>query len=93
MSEVQADPRPQAYADVIHPGNGPAYWTGLACINNGCDRPAGTAWSYLWCFRCNVRRIDRITRSLEEIHEQLVQEKVATQQGSEGSQVETVGQR
>lgn len=81
---------PDAYADVTHPDNGPAYWTGLPCINEGCDRPAGTGWSHLWCFRCNVRRMDKITRSLEEIHEQLVREK-AEMQESESTRVETAG--
>lgn len=43
------------------------YRTGKPCIVAGCTEPAGTAWSPLWCFRHNVERIDRITKSLDEI--------------------------
>ena len=83
---------PDAYADVTNPGNGAAYWTGLPCINDDCDHPAGTAWSHLWCFRCNVRRIDKITRSLEEIHEQLLREK-AEMQAADCAQTETAAEQ
>jgi hypothetical protein len=55
-----------AYKDPKHPGNGKKYRTGKPCIE-GCGRPAGTWWSPHWCFECNVQRIDRITKSLEEI--------------------------
>lgn len=39
--------------------NGPKYHTGKLCIE-GCGRPAGTAWSKHWCFKCNVERMKRI---------------------------------
>ena len=58
-----------AYADPGHEGNGLAYRTGKACYEKGCEEPAGTAWSPYWCFRCNVKRIDRITRQLERMSE------------------------
>lgn len=55
----------KAYADPSHPGNGKKYLTGKPCIK--CGNPAGTAWGPLWCFSCNVERIDKIDNSLNEI--------------------------
>ena len=49
--------------------NGIHYQTGKACITNGCVRKAGTAWSRLWCFECNVKRMKRIDKNLREIDE------------------------
>ena len=60
-----------AYNDVTDPGNGCAYWTGRRCIELMCDRPAGTAWGQLWCFACNVARMDRIEAGLKDIQAQL----------------------
>ena len=54
-----------SYKDRDDPGNGPKYHTGRPCIEVDCDRPAGTMWSALWCFECNVERINRIDKSLE----------------------------
>ena len=51
-----------AYKDPDNPGNSAKYHTGKPCIE-WCDKPAGTAWSKLWCFECNVKRIDRINVS------------------------------
>jgi len=48
-------------------GNSSKYHTGETCIEPGCDNPAGTAWSPHWCVECNIKRIDRITRQMEEI--------------------------
>jgi len=45
-------------------GNSDKYHTGQLCIE-GCGRPAGTAWSPHWCFECNVKRINRISKQLE----------------------------
>jgi len=56
-----------AYQDPDHRGNSAKYHTGKSCIESGCERPAGTAWSKYYCFPCNVARIDRITRQLETI--------------------------
>ena len=54
------------YADPSHPYNGSEYHTGEPCIE-GCGNPAGTWWSPLWCFPCNVERMDRIQRDLEAL--------------------------
>jgi len=55
-----------AFEDPDHPGNGPKYLTGKFCIEQGCDRPAGTAWSPLWCFEHNVERIRRINAAIDD---------------------------
>ena len=47
--------------------NSPAYHTGKPCIEPGCDRPAGTHWSHLWCQPCNAERMRRITSTLHDI--------------------------
>ena len=52
------------YSDPNAPGNGPKYHTGKPCIEPGCNRPAGTAWSPLWCYRHSVERIDGINAAL-----------------------------
>lgn len=57
----------EAFEDPNHPGNGIEHLTGEACIEKGCDAPAGTAWSPHWCFKHNVERIKRITRQLDEV--------------------------
>lgn len=54
------------YQDPDYEGNGPKYHTGKKCIE-GCGRPAGTAWSPYWCFECNKARMDRISKSLEDL--------------------------
>lgn len=45
--------------------NGAKYHTGKKCIEE-CGRPAGTAWSPLWCQPCNAARMDRIGKFLVE---------------------------
>lgn len=55
----------KAFEDPNHPGNGPEHRTGKPCIESGCDRPAGTAWSPHWCFECNVERMRRIGAFLQ----------------------------
>ncbi len=57
----------KASEDPGNEGNSAAYHTGKPCVERGCDRPAGTAWSPQWCFECNVVRMKRISRSLAEI--------------------------
>jgi hypothetical protein len=47
--------------------NSSEYHTGKDCIEPGCHNPAGTWWSPLWCFQCNVKRMDRITMQLEKM--------------------------
>ncbi len=54
----------QAYADPHDPLNGSEHHSGRKCIEPGCDRPAGTAWSPFWCQPCNAVRMDRISASL-----------------------------
>lgn len=44
--------------------NGSQHHTGKACIETGCDNPAGTAWSPFWCQPCNAKRMQRIGASL-----------------------------
>ena len=48
------------YKDRNYPGNSKKYHTGEPCVTKGCNNPAGTKWSPLWCFECNVKRMDRI---------------------------------
>jgi hypothetical protein len=55
------------YQDPTSPGNAERYRTGKLCIERGCDRPAGTAWSHLWCVECNIVRMDRISASLAQL--------------------------
>lgn len=56
------------YDDANHEGNSSKYHTGKLCIE-GCGRPAGTAWSLLWCFECNVERINRINEQFKQINQ------------------------
>lgn len=46
------------------PGNSPIHLTGKLCIEHGCKRPAGTAWSPYWCQPCNAARMKRIDAGL-----------------------------
>jgi hypothetical protein len=50
--------------DPSHPSNGSEHHTGKLCVE-GCGRPAGTAWSPLWCQPCNAQRFRRIEAGLE----------------------------
>lgn len=54
----------KAFEDPDHEGNSAAHHTGKPCIERDCQRPAGTAWSHLWCHPCNVARMRRIDSSL-----------------------------
>ena len=58
---------PGGYNDPDAKGNSPKYHTGKKCITEGCENPAGTAWSKHWCFECNVKRIGGISNSLESL--------------------------
>lgn len=55
----------ERYEDPNDPGNSAAHHTGEPCVE-GCGRPAGTRWSPLWCFECNVERMRRIDTSLRD---------------------------
>lgn len=48
-------------------GNSAEYHTGKRCIESGCEKPAGTAWSPLWCFDHNVERMKRVSASLNRL--------------------------
>ena len=58
---------PESYQDPDHPWNGAEWQTGQPCIERGCTRPAGTAWSPYWCQPCNVERMDRISAGFEKV--------------------------
>jgi len=51
------------WEDPGHHGNSAKYHTGEACTEPGCDSPAGTVWSSLWCQRCNAKRLNRVGAS------------------------------
>lgn len=53
------------YQDPNHEGNSKKYKTNKVCIEKDCENKAGTAWSPLWCFECNVIRMDRISSQLK----------------------------
>jgi len=57
----------EAFEDPENVGNSPKYHTGKKCIEKGCNKPAGTAWSPFWCFECNVKRMKRIAQQLENL--------------------------
>lgn len=56
-----------SYEDPKHEHNSAAFHTGKKCIEKSCKELAGTAWSPFWCFKHNVERMNRITKSLEEL--------------------------
>ncbi len=35
------------------------------CVEHGCDRPAGTPWTALWCWQHDEERLARITAKME----------------------------
>jgi len=78
---VVSEARP--YADPGHPGNGPEHHTGEACVEEGCDRPAGTAWSPYWCQPHNAERIDRISRQLDGFIDRFEKRRKAEEAGGE----------
>ena len=55
-----------AFEDPNHPGNGEKYRTGELCVICGKE-PAGTAWSHLFCFPCNAKRIKRVSVAFEQL--------------------------
>lgn len=63
------------YQDKNNPGNGPEYHTGKPCIEEDCENPAGTWWSPLWCFECNVKRFDRLTVQLQQVETEVFQKR------------------
>jgi len=55
------------FEDPKHEGNSRKYHTGMTCAIKGCPNAAGTMWSPLWCFECNVKRIKRIDKQFEQL--------------------------
>jgi len=51
--------------DPTAPQNGAEHHTGKLCIEQGCDKPAGTAWSPFWCQACNAKRLNRVSEQLQ----------------------------
>jgi hypothetical protein len=41
--------------------------SGRACIEKGCDQPAGTHWGPYWCPEHDVERLDRISANLDSM--------------------------
>jgi hypothetical protein len=39
------------------------------CIEEGCEEPAGSPWTHLWCLKHDEERRERITASMEKISE------------------------
>lgn len=52
-------------ADPNDPLNSPKYHTGKPCVERGCVKPAGTAWSPFWCQAHNAERMARVNDSME----------------------------
>ena len=65
--ENMADIIKGGYNDLECEGNSAKYHTERKCIEQGCNNPAGTAWSPHWCVECNVKRMDRITAQLDSM--------------------------
>jgi hypothetical protein len=60
----------ERYNDPADTLNGAEYQTGEQCIE-GCGRPAGTAWSHLWCQPCNAKRLNNVSEGLESARSRL----------------------
>jgi len=63
MSEIIKD----GYNDKKCEGNSSKCRIGGKCIEINCNNPAGTAWSPYWCVDCNIKRMDKITKQLDDI--------------------------
>jgi hypothetical protein len=57
--------------DIKDSFNGLKYRTGKLCVEENCNRPAGTAWSPYWCPQHNAERLDRIIAQLDTFIKQL----------------------
>ena len=57
----------EPFEDPKNDGNSSKHHTGKPCIEPQCKYPAGTAWSPLWCFSHNVKRIKRINHQFDEL--------------------------
>lgn len=54
------------FEDPHSEGNSHIYMTGKSCIVGGCQEPAGTAWSPLWCVKHNISRMNQIEESMRK---------------------------
>jgi hypothetical protein len=45
--------------------------SGHICIEKGCNEMAGTLWGPMWCPAHDQERLDRISRNLESIRNDL----------------------
>ena len=45
--------------------------SGVLCVEAGCDEPAGTLWTDLWCPEHDMERLDRVTAGLQSAMAQL----------------------
>ena len=50
-----------------HEGYNSKYHTGKKCVEDGCDKLAGTAWGKYWCAKHDIERRERIGKSLENM--------------------------
>ena len=57
------------YDDPHDEGNSSKYHTGKQCIEKGCTNAAGTWWSPLWCFPCNIKRINSISKQFDNLRQ------------------------
>jgi len=55
------------YADPDHEGNSSKYITNNKCDTHDCSNFAGTAWSPHWCFDCNIKRINKISKQFNAL--------------------------
>jgi hypothetical protein len=67
QQQQRRDKAMKAYEDPKSEGNGPKYHSGLHCDVEGCNEPAGTAWSPYWCQKHNAERMNRIDASLNKM--------------------------
>jgi hypothetical protein len=62
----------ERYEDPGDPLNSARYHTpGKQCIERGCTRQAGTAWSPHWCQPCNAARMKRIGNSFAQMQSEM----------------------
>ena len=59
------------------------YLTGTACVEVGCNEPAGTPWGPHWCPRHDTERIQRVTRGMERAKDALWSTRKEADDGSE----------
>ena len=41
--------------------------SGRACVERGCDEPAGTLWGPMWCPEHDRERLDRVSVQFEAL--------------------------